>query len=529
MLGRGIKIERSQFQDVEGNTSDGGLEDDCMVEEFHSDDVSNEHVTIGEEVIMEEEESPDSDIVLTGNPGDVMSMCEAVDEHSRDNEVFTQEVQAFFSNGDDDIMMQHMDIQEPLSKLKSLLEQRLCVKLTDYEFWLQDSQILEPHKNLVDQCVQGEGLVQINLQIKTEGELKKINIVDVLKPAEEYIDIPENHYDQYEEVQLKKQPPEPKKQNVIRWIVDSQFKKDQERLKIPADPHQWAMAHVRYIQVIKTWVNDCAVSCSTLTHWLQWAVRQFNLVGVRLTDWSMTGAELCQLSLGEFQMIVPHDPGDVFWTHLELLRKCHFVAVVQKQDVKPQEPTEIEEEKPPLSSPDQDSNLDLPVLSSRAQHDKRFCGRAIRPSRPSKLPRVVGLPLNVVESPTPCGNRTGNNGQIQLWQFLLELLTDKDHTEIIHWSANALDVLSPTAEDGEIEVRISRKNKPTMNYEKLSRALRYYYDGHMISKVHGKRFVYKFVCDLKQLMGYSAAELSRLVNECKRKSAMSGIVDLDLY
>ena len=56
-----------------------------------------------------------------------------------------------------------------------------------------------------------------------------------------------------------------------------------------------------------------------------------------------------------------------------------------------------------------------------------------------------------------------------------------------------------------------RKNKPTMNYEKLSRALRYYYDGDMISKVYGKRFVYKFVCDLKQLLGYSALELSNLV------------------
>ena len=34
--------------------------------------------------------------------------------------------------------------------------------------------------------------------------------------------------------------------------------------------------------------------------------------------------------------------------------------------------------------------------------------------------------------PSP-GNRTGNNGQIQLWQFLLELLTDADHRECIQW------------------------------------------------------------------------------------------------
>lgn len=42
----------------------------------------------------------------------------------------------------------------------------------------------------MDQCVSGEGLVQINVQIRTD--FKIINIVDVLKPAEEYIDMAEN-------------------------------------------------------------------------------------------------------------------------------------------------------------------------------------------------------------------------------------------------------------------------------------------------------------------------------------------------
>lgn len=49
---------------------------------------------------------------------------------------------------------------------------------------------LEGHKNLVDQCVQGEGLVQVNIQIKT-GQ-RRINIVDVLKPAEDYVEVPDS-------------------------------------------------------------------------------------------------------------------------------------------------------------------------------------------------------------------------------------------------------------------------------------------------------------------------------------------------
>lgn len=37
-----------------------------------------------------------------------------------------------------------------------------------------------------------------------------------------------------------------------------------------------------------------------------------------------------------------------------------------------------------------------------------------------------------------------------------------------------------------------RKRKPSMNYDKLSRAIRYYYDKKIIHKVHGKRYQYKF-------------------------------------
>ncbi|XP_038065633.1 GA-binding protein alpha chain-like isoform X4 [Patiria miniata] len=116
------------------------------------------------------------------------------------------------------------------------------------------------------------------------------------------------------------------------------------------------------------------------------------------------------------------------------------------------------------------------------------------------------------------GNRTGNNGQIQLWQFLLEMLTDPNMIHCISWVGTQgefklLDSELVAQKWGE------RKNKPQMNYEKLSRALRYYYDGDMIAKVHGKRFVYKFVCDLKHLLGYSAEELSARVTQCSKSKA----------
>jgi len=64
---------------------------------------------------------------------------------------------------------------------------------------------------------------------------------------------------------------------------------------------------------------------------------------------------------------------------------------------------------------------------------------------------------------------------ITLWQFLLQLLMDQSHKHLICW----------TSTDGEFKLLRSedvaklwglRKNKTNMNYDKLSRALRYYYD-----------------------------------------------------
>ncbi|XP_050527617.1 uncharacterized protein LOC126897790 isoform X2 [Daktulosphaira vitifoliae] len=120
---------------------------------------------------------------------------------------------------------------------------------------------------------------------------------------------------------------------------------------------------------------------------------------------------------------------------------------------------------------------------------------------------------------TPSGGPcfTGS-GPIQLWQFLLELLTDRQCRAFISWTGGD-DWEFKLTDPDEVARRWGvRKNKPKMNYEKLSRGLRYYYDKNIIHKTAGKRYVYKFVCDLESLLGYSARQLHALVEpECGTK------------
>ncbi|CAH2218117.1 jg14895 [Pararge aegeria aegeria] len=49
----------------------------------------------------------------------------------------------------------------------------------------------------------------------------------------------------------------------------------------------------------------------------------------------------------------------------------------------------------------------------------------------------------------------------------------------------------------------AQKNRPAMNYDKLSRSLRYYYEKGIMQKVAGERYVYKFVCDPEALFSMS--------------------------
>lgn len=64
------------------------------------------------------------------------------------------------------------------------------------------------------------------------------------------------------------------------------------------------------------------------------------------------------------------------------------------------------------------------------------------------------------------------SGQIQLWQFLLELLADSSNANFIMWEGTNGEF--KLTDPDEVARRWGeRKAKPNMNYDKLSRALRW--------------------------------------------------------
>nr|XP_010952168.1 ETS translocation variant 3-like protein [Camelus bactrianus] len=82
--------------------------------------------------------------------------------------------------------------------------------------------------------------------------------------------------------------------------------------------------------------------------------------------------------------------------------------------------------------------------------------------------------------------------QIQLWHFILELLQKEEFRHVIAWQQGEYGEFGIQDPDEVARLWGRRKCKPQMNYDKLSRALRYYYNKRILHKTKGKRFTYKF-------------------------------------
>ena len=96
------------------------------------------------------------------------------------------------------------------------------------------------------------------------------------------------------------------------------------------------------------------------------------------------------------------------------------------------------------------------------------------------------------EGDSKSGKKSGSN--IMLWQFLKELLLQPEsYSGCIHWLDREKGVFKIVDSVRVATLWGQRKNRPAMNYDKLSRSLRQYYKkGKMKKTEKTQRLVYQF-------------------------------------
>ncbi|KAF5294015.1 hypothetical protein FQA39_LY13569 [Lamprigera yunnana] len=191
--------------------------------------------------------------------------------------------------------------------------------------------------------------------------------------------------------------------------------------------------------------------------WLEWAAKKFGLSQIPdASKFPNSGDEICKLTVSEFETLAGAPrAGALLAKHIAHLR--HSVTGR-------------------ASSP---LNIDAKISDDEDKDPYQLLNAASS--------RLVAQ----------------GSGQIQLWQFLLELLGDSANSACITWEGTNGEF--KLTDPDEVARRWGeRKSKPNMNYDKLSRALRYYYDKNIMSKVHGKRYAYKF--DFHGLMAACQAQ-----------------------
>ncbi|KAL6254485.1 hypothetical protein P5V15_014538 [Pogonomyrmex californicus] len=225
-------------------------------------------------------------------------------------------------------------------------------------------------------------------------------------------------------------------------------------------------------------------SAADVAAWVQWARRQLQLPSVPMESFNVDGATLASLTEEEFCQRAPQC-GSMLHAQLEIWK-----AAVEESPR-----NTLAASWSPAGVVQSPSSAVTPTVGNTTVSNLKEspCTVDFSDDEDEDCASVQGN--NNGNGGSGGGGKMRNGGShIHLWQFLKELLQSPGvHGSCIRWLDRSKGVFK--IEDSVRVARLwgKRKNRPAMNYDKLSRSIRQYYKKGIMKKTErSQRLVYQF-------------------------------------
>uniref|UniRef100_A0A8C0BDP3 ETS-related transcription factor Elf-3 n=1 Tax=Buteo japonicus TaxID=224669 RepID=A0A8C0BDP3_9AVES len=140
------------------------------------------------------------------------------------------------------------------------------------------------------------------------------------------------------------------------------------------------------------------------------------------------------------------------------------------------------------------SDLDLDPVEAKLFPDNGFAGSKKGDSKHGKRKR--GRPRKLSKESRDClESRKSKHSPrgTHLWEFIRDILIHPELNEgLMKWEDRREGVFKFLRSEAVAQLWGQKKKNSSMTYEKLSRAMRYYYKREILERVDGRRLVYKF-------------------------------------
>ncbi|XP_068947503.1 ETS homologous factor isoform X2 [Petaurus breviceps papuanus] len=226
---------------------------------------------------------------------------------------------------------------------------------------------------------------------------------------------------------------------------------------------QWHEIHPQYWTKYQVW------------EWLQHLLdtNQLDANCIPFQEFDINGEHLCSMTLQEFSRAAGA-AGQILYNNLQHLKwNDPSIMTTWKEDNY-------------LYDANYGSTVEM-------MDSKTFCRAQISMTTTGHLPIDSPELKKEQEHPAKSHTKKHNPRGTHLWEFIRDILLNPDKNPgLIKWEDRSEGIFRFLKSEAVAQLWGKKKNNSSMTYEKLSRAMRYYYKREILERVDGRRLVYKF-------------------------------------